>query len=355
MLSTSHSLKSPQPIEQTTYNHAMPLRLWLLIGLLLLMVTGIFSATQGAYPIDWLAALKGQWTEQQQQIFIHIRLPRILLSILIGAGLAVSGAVLQALLRNPLADPQIIGIASGAAVAVGLCLLFGSTLLVLLTPTLLTIVMPLAAFIGGLSVCTLMMGLSQARHGFNPNQLILIGVAINAIAAAAIGFIQYLSDDQQLRSFAFWMLGSLSGAQWTEVTIIACAVLIGMLVLQKQVRGLDLIVLGESEAEYAGISTKHLKRVSVMTVAFMVGISVAFSGIIAFVGLIIPHIARKCFGASQQRLLPMSALLGGIFLLLADTLARVMIMPEELPIGILTSLMGGPFFLALLLRKRPLS
>ena len=325
------------------------------MGFLLLVITCVFSATQGAYPIDWVSAFKGQWNEQQQQIFIHIRLPRILLSVSIGAGLAVSGAVLQALLRNPLADPQIIGIASGAAVAVGLCLLFGSTLLVLLTPALLTMAIPFAAFIGGLSVCGLMMGLSKARHGFNPNQLILIGVAINAIAAAAIGFIQYLSDDQQLRSFAFWMLGSLSGAQWSQVIIVASVVIIAMLVLQKQMRGLDLIALGESEAEYAGISTKYLKRVSVITVAFMVGVSVAFSGIIAFVGLIIPHIARKCFGASQQRLLPMSALLGGIFLLLADTVARVIIMPEELPIGILTSLMGGPFFLALLLRKKPLS
>jgi iron complex transport system permease protein len=350
MFSKSAPSRITPPLQITTAKPTFsnrPLLLCVSLGVLLILLVFLIGATQGAYPLNPIQGLQGQWSVQEAMVFNEIRLPRLLLSLFVGAGLSISGAVLQALLRNPLADPQIIGISSGATVAVGGCLLLGPTAYQLFGH----FTLPIAAFLGGLSVCTLMLSIAQGRRGFDPSQLILIGVAINAIAAAAIGLIQYLSDDQQLRSFAFWMLGSLSGALWWQVGLVSILVTLGLAILLRQHRGLDLLALGEAEAEYAGIDTQRLKSQAVIAVALMVGISVAFTGIIAFVGLIIPHIVRKLLGASQQILLPMSAILGAVFLMLADTCARTWLNPEELPIGILTSLMGGPFFLWLLTRK----
>lgn len=323
-----------------------PLQLSLLM-LTLLFLAAIWSSTQGAYPINVGELLQGKLTEQAQLVFTEIRLPRILLSVFIGAALGLSGALLQANLRNPLADPQIIGVSSGAAVAVGLCMLFNVSSI----GNYGLYILPIAAFLGGISVCAFMLMIAQGHRGFDPAQLILIGVAFNAIAAAAIGMVQYLSDDQQLRSFAFWMLGSLSGAQWWQVVILSITVMIGVVVALHHRRGLDLLALGETEAEYAGINTRTLKTHSIIVVALMVGVSVAFSGIIGFVGLVIPHFIRLVLGASQTFLIPLSVLLGSLFLVVADTAARTIVSPEELPIGILTSLIGGPFFLWLLVKR----
>jgi iron complex transport system permease protein len=271
---------------------------------------------------------------------------------LVGGGLAVAGAAIQGLFRNPLAEPSLIGITSGAMLfAVSSIVLMGS-FLATFSAIFQQATVSIFAFIGGLLTTYLVYFLSSKHGRTNVMTMLLAGIAITAFAAAITGIFIFLSDDQQLRDITFWSLGSVSSASWIQLGITAPIVLIGTFLLNTHAKSLNAILLGEKEATYLGIKVERVKSQIILITALIVGVSIAMTGIIGFVGLIIPHFLRLIFGTDYRFLLKGSALLGAIFLIIADTLARTIIAPAELPIGILTALVGAPFFLWLLLQMQ---
>lgn len=310
----------------------------------LLCASLVVAASVGAVRIPILSLLSGGLDEQQLAVLSSIRLPRILLAAIVGASLAVSGAAMQGLFRNPLADPGLIGISSGAALAVAVMIvLVGSG-----AGALGLYGLSIAAFAGGLISCLLIFRFAQLGGAFSVTYMLLAGIAVNALAAAGTGFLSYLSDDQQLRTLTFWTMGSLGGALWPAVLVGATVVLPATVLLIANARQLNILLLGEQEAQHLGVDSARLKRIVIFCSALSVGAAVALSGIIGFVGLVVPHLLRLAIGPDHRLLIPSCALLGALLLLLADTLARTMMAPAEMPVGILTSLIGGPFFLWLL-------
>jgi iron complex transport system permease protein len=327
--------------------------------LLFLLIISIIGATfLGAYQTSFAEVgqamvnfLNGKNNAITYLIF-HIRLPRILLAGLVGGGLAVAGAAIQGLFRNPLAEPSLIGITSGAMLfAVSSIVLMGS-FLATFSAIFQQATVSIFAFIGGLLTTYLVYFLSSKHGRTNVMTMLLAGIAITAFAAAITGIFIFLSDDQQLRDITFWSLGSVSSASWIQLGITAPIVLIGTFLLNTHAKSLNAILLGEKEATYLGIKVERVKSQIILITALIVGVSIAMTGIIGFVGLIIPHFLRLIFGTDYRFLLKGSALLGAIFLIIADTLARTIIAPAELPIGILTALVGAPFFLWLLLQMQ---
>lgn len=285
---------------------------------------------------------------QNQLIIESIRTPRVLLACFIGAALAVSGALMQGLFRNPLADPAIIGVSSGAAVGAALAILFETA-----WPTGYTHwATAFAAFLGGLAATWLVFKIGTSQYGTSVATMLLAGIAINAFAMAGIGLINYMADDNQLRSIIFWQMGSLGAASWVNVGTMAVAVIAIALVLPRYANTLNALLLGDSEARHLGIDIDKAKKKLVVVTAILVGVAVAFAGMIGFVGLVVPHLIRLVIGPDHRFLLPASALLGATLMVLADLCARVIITPAELPIGIVTALIGAPFFMSLLLQKR---
>lgn len=285
---------------------------------------------------------------EQAAVLGAIRAPRVLLAILVGAALAVSGAAMQGLFRNPLADPALLGVSAGAALAAVSVIVLGATLLSGLTGILGTATLPIAAF-GGSLVATLLVHRLASRDGHTAvATLLLAGIAINAIAGAATGVLTFVADDNQLRTLTFWTMGSLGGATWSTVAVGAPLILAAIVLIPLHARALNAILLGESEARHLGFELERVKTVLVILVALAVGTAVALSGIIGFIGLVVPHLLRLTIGPDHRWLLPGSALLGAILLLGADLIARTLVAPAELPIGIVTALLGGPFFLWLL-------
>ncbi|MDJ1159600.1 iron ABC transporter permease [Chelatococcus sp. SYSU_G07232] len=282
-------------------------------------------------------------------VVVNIRLPRILVGLMVGAALAVSGALMQGLFRNPLADPGLVGVSAGAGLAAAATIVLGDRLLA--AGALPTAALPGGAFAGGLAVTALLYGMATRQGRTSIAVMLLAGVAIGALAGSLMGLLSYISDDRQLRDVTFWMLGSLGGASWSKVTSLAPAVLPVLVAVPFLARGLNALVLGEAEAFHLGMPVQRLKRLCIVLVALAVGASVAVSGIIGFVGIVVPHVLRLALGADHRVLLPGSALLGGTLLVGADMLARTIVAPAELPIGILTSLLGAPFFLWLLLKR----
>ncbi|MDP3857432.1 MAG: iron ABC transporter permease [Stagnimonas sp.] len=284
-------------------------------------------------------------------VLLQIRLPRLLMAILIGAALAVAGAAMQGLFRNPLADPGLIGVSAGAALAATLWLALKPALpaLALLPPQA---VLPLAAFIGGSLAALAALRLGQREGHTSVATLLLAGLAINAVTLAAIGLLQQLTDDATLRDITRWMLGSLGKAGWPEIIVAAPLLLAPVLLLPREARALDALLLGEAEAAHLGVDVERLKMRVLLLAVLAVGASVALAGMIGFIGLLAPHLLRLLAGPSHRLLLPASALLGASLLLLADTAARSVAAPLELPVGALTALIGGPFFLWLLARYR---
>ncbi len=317
----------------------------LFCGLLALVVVG--GVAVGSYRIPLQDLVLGL-SDQQLQVLLNIRLPRVALGVVVGAALAVSGAALQGLFRNPLADPGLIGITSGAAFFASVCIVAGVTAL----PGLWGMVaLSGAAFLGGLITTAVIFRIAAAAGQVSVASMLLAGIAINAMALAGINFVSFLSDDQQLRSINFWMMGSLGGALWPAVLVCAAIVLPAMVVVWRQAKALNLVLLGEDEARYLGVEVEHLKRHIILGAALCVGAAVAVSGIIVFVGLIVPHLVRLMMGGDHRRLLPASALLGASLMVVADSFSRVLVAPAELPVGILTGLIGGPFFLWLMARQ----
>lgn len=281
----------------------------------------------------------------------HLRLPRLLLAIGVGAALAVAGTAMQGLVRNPLADPGLIGLSSGAALAASAVMVLGLALD--LNPASTSRwVLPLAAFAGAGMSALLVLSLAQYEGYTRVSTLLLAGLAINAVAGAGIGFLANVADDRALRSVTFWMFGSLARAGWSEIAIALPLLMIPILALPREAAALNALLLGEAEAGHLGVDVERLKRRVMLLVILAVGVSVAVAGIIGFVGLIVPHLLRLQMGPDHRKLLPAAALGGALLLTLGDTLSRSLLAPAELPIGILTALIGGPVFLLLLLRYR---
>jgi len=287
-----------------------------------------------------------------EAVLWHLRAPRMVLGLLVGAALAVAGALMQGLFRNPLADPGLIGVSSGAALGAVTVIILGAAFF----PTwhFLTDMrfLPVAAFIGALVVTLLIQRLADTGGYTAVATLLLAGVAINSLVGAVIGLSTFLATDAQMRTLSFWTLGSLGAANWSTVAI-AAPFCLGMIAIAPIFASLlNALALGEAEASHLGFSIERSKKLLIVLTAAGVGVCVAFTGMIGFVGLVIPHLVRLWIGPDHRWLLPASALLGGILLLVADTVARIIVAPAELPIGILTAAFGGPFFLFMLLKQR---
>ena len=297
------------------------------------------------------ASLLGEGSAVTDTILYNIRAPRMLLGVIVGASLASSGASLQGLLRNPLADPGLIGITAGASLAVVFVIVLGDVFVGTLSPLILSAVHPVAAFLGGITVTFIVLLTARLGGQFSAGRLILVGVAITAIASALIGIIIYLSNDQQLRELTFWTMGSLAKSNWNTVLIACFIMAAASLMLLRYRRELDLLQLGERAAFHAGVDVSKVKFQICALVAVAVGAGVSVAGPIGFVGLVAPHMTRLFIRASHWVVLPVSALVGANILLFADLFVRNAIPPAEIPIGIATAVLGGPFFLWLLLRS----
>jgi iron complex transport system permease protein len=286
----------------------------------------------------------------QATVLKAIRLPRVVLGLLVGACLSVAGVLMQALFRNPLASPQLIGVSGGAALAAGavIALLPGE----LTSGTYGAWVLPAGAFLGALAVS--LITLRVGHRGGTPDvvSLLLAGVAINALTGAGLGLLVFVADDAQLRSLTFWSLGSLGSATWTVVGTLTVATTMLLVFAWRNRLSFDLLLLGHEDAHHLGVPVVTLQRRMVLVTAVAVGSAVAFTGIIGFVGLVVPHLCRLLVGPTHQHLIPLSALVGGSLLIFADTGARTLVAPAELPLGVLTTLLGAPFFLILLARAR---
>lgn len=285
---------------------------------------------------------------QQTVVLWSIRLPRVLAGCLIGAGLGMAGAAMQGLFRNPLADPGLVGVSSGAALGAVLILVLGPSLSI--SEGSIGIV-PVAAFAGALLVAGAVHRLAQREGRTVVSTLLLAGIALNALCGAGVGLLTYVATDAQLRSVIFWSLGSIGGVTWTSVAWLAPLVLLPAWGLHTQRRILNALLLGEAEAGHLGFHVERGKRIILICTTLIVGATVAFAGIIAFIGLVVPHLLRLWMGPDHRFLLTGSALLGALLLVAADTVARLVVIPAELPIGIVTALCGAPFFLWLLRRE----
>ncbi|WP_230875361.1 iron chelate uptake ABC transporter family permease subunit [Pseudomonas toyotomiensis] len=289
--------------------------------------------------------------QQAELILSQIRMPRTLLGLAVGMVLALCGVAMQGLFRNPLADPGLVGVSSGAALGAAVAIVGGAAfggLPEAFAPYLLSA----CAFVGGLLVTALVYRLGRRDGQTNVATMLLAGIALTALAGAAIGLFTYLADDATLRTLTFWNLGSLNGASYTRLWPLLLATLAVALWLPRRARALNALLLGESEARHLGFDVERLKRELVFCTALGVGAAVAAAGLIGFIGLVVPHLMRLLVGPDHRLLLPASALAGASLLLLADLIARLALAPAELPIGIVTALIGAPFFLYLLVRGR---
>jgi iron complex transport system permease protein len=293
----------------------------------------------------------GEDIGQAELILGQIRLPRALLGMAVGAVLALSGVAMQGLFRNPLADPGLIGVSSGAALGAAVTIV-GGELMGGIPPLLEPYLLSLSAFIGGLGVTALVYRLGRRDGRTHVATMLLAGIALTALAGAVIGLFTYLADDTTLRTLTFWNLGSLNGASYARLWPLLLVTVAVAFWLPRRAQALNALLLGESEARHLGFDVERLKRELVFCTALGVGAAVAAAGMIGFVGLVVPHLVRLVVGPDHRLLLPASAMAGGSLLLLADLLARLMLAPSELPIGIVTALLGAPFFLYLLLRGR---
>jgi iron complex transport system permease protein len=309
----------------------------------------VASTAIGAYSLDVLHPVTLWQSRQEHAVLVDIRLPRIALALLVGSGLGIAGAALQGLFRNPLADPGLIGVTSGAALGAVLAIVtFGAAL-----AGVGAFAQPIAALTGGaLATLTVWRLARNGGAGVDPAVLLLSGIAINSLAGSVIGILTARSDDTQLRTLTFWLLGGLGGANWIEIGATSIPVAIGAAFLLGTGRALNAFAIGEPDARYLGVRTEAVKRRVIIGAAFAVGGAVAAAGAIAFVGLVTPHVVRLLFGPDHRLVLPASGLCGAFLLLLADVVARTTVAPAELPVGVVTALVGGPFFLFLLLKQK---
>ncbi len=359
----SKFLNSAKQISMMWFPLESVLRYKLTALFVLLIFIAILSLGIGAVRIDMLQSisiiaasvgieLPWHYTPMQETVLTHIRAPRVLLGILVGASLALSGAVMQGLFRNPLADPALIGVSSGAALAAVTVIVLGGVIFGELSGLSLIFALPIAAFIGGVLTSLVVFRFATTNGATDVATMLLAGIAITAIAGAGLGILTFLADDAQLRTLTFWTMGSLGGVTWLQLAVATPFLLLPVLFLPLYAPFLNAMLLGEAEAGHLGFEIQYLKLKLIILVAMTVGAAVSLSGIIGFVGLMVPHLIRIAVGPDHRFLLPASAILGAIVLLLADLLARTLVTPAELPIGIITAILGGPFFLWLLNKRR---
>ncbi|MGI0527029.1 FecCD family ABC transporter permease [Rhizobium giardinii] len=318
------------------------------------IMTGAADASLGNV-LRWLFDVEGAQqalSVRDRIIILDIRLPRAVMGLLVGASLAVSGAIMQGLFRNPLADPALVGISSGASLGAVLTIVLGSSLFGALFAVFGFYTLPVAAFLGCLVTTLLLYRIATRSGQTSVATMLLAGIALAALANAVTGVLIFVADDKQLRDLTFWGLGSLAGANWTKILSAAPIILVSLAVVPFLARGLNALTLGEAAAFHMGIPVQRLKNIAIVSVAALTGASVAVSGGIGFVGIVVPHVLRLIIGPDHRYLLPASALLGGTLLIFADMVARTIVPPAELPIGIITAFVGAPFFLWILLRGR---
>jgi len=338
-----------------------PTRLLLLLGIALpplalaaLMLGPVFitPADLAGALVDSLGHSGSPDRAQEAMIISAIRLPRVILAGLVGLCLAVCGTAMQGLFRNPLADPSLIGVSSGASAGASLMIVLGGGALLQGGQFAGLSVVALGAFAGGFLAVILVYRLATSSTGTSVATMLLAGIAISALAGALNSLFSFVADDEMLRRISLWQMGSLDASNWPRVWVAALAVVVVMTLLPREGAALNAFLLGESEARHLGIAVDRVKRRLIMMTALAIGISVAVAGTISFVGLIVPHIVRLLIGPDHRYLIPASALAGAILLILADGVARVVVAPAELPTGILTALLGTPFFFSLLAQKR---
>ncbi|EGQ7682407.1 iron ABC transporter permease [Vibrio parahaemolyticus] len=318
----------------------------------------IASITVGPMNISFTDSLRGligahsELAPHIQLVINEIRLPRTILCMFIGAILAICGVVMQGLFRNPLAEPGIIGVSAGAALG-------GAFAIVVFAefsqnhPQLMNLAaLPLFAFLGGALTTVLVYWLGTNKFGTSVTIMLLAGVAISALSGAAIGFLNFSADDQMLRDLTLWSMGSLAGANWAGIGLASVTLVVLLFWFHKKAMSLNALLLGESEARHLGVPVQKLKRQLILLSAVGVGVTVSICGAVGFIGLVIPHLGRMLAGPDHRTLLPISALLGALLLTCADMIARVLLAPAELPVGIVTALIGAPFFIYLLFQQR---
>ncbi|MFB3885894.1 MAG: FecCD family ABC transporter permease [Thermodesulfobacteriota bacterium] len=288
--------------------------------------------------------LKGTETETERAIILSLRVPRALLAGLVGAGLSVSGAIFQALLRNPLADPYILGVSSGAAV--------GAIIAILLGLSTLSLGLPLASFIGALLTIALVFNFGRQNGKIHPHTLLLAGVIIGSFLSAIIMFFISISQKEELHTIIFWLMGDFSFSSYQAIYIISPYIFFGFICLYLRARPFNLILSGEESALQMGVDVERLKVISYLLASLITAASVSVCGLIGFVGLIVPHSVRLIFGSDHRILLPSAALIGASFLIASDTFARTFLAPTELPVGVVTAAFGGPFFIYLLRTRK---
>ena len=334
--------------------HLMP---WLVVALILALVATIaagvsFGATAIPLAHVWkitlshlgMSGLEADWSAGRDNIVWQVRLPRALLGASIGASLALVGAALQAVTRNTLADPHLLGISSGAALGAIIVLLHTGMFLGLIT-------VPLFAFLGALGSTLLVVAVARFAHASDASRLILSGVAISFVLTSLGSLAIFLGDPRATHTVVFWMLGGLGLAQWNQLSYPLAALFICGGYLVYNARNFNAMTLGDESATTLGVSAGRFRMTVFVVCALLTGAAVAFSGIISFVGLMVPHLVRMVVGGDYRRVLPLSALVGAIFLVAADIVARVIIPPQDMPLGIITGLAGGVFFIVLMRRN----
>ncbi len=325
--------------------HRRPAAVLLGLGILLVLPAGLFLGSVALSPGDVLAVLGGGGSEVHREILLEFRLPRLLVGSLLGGGLALAGATFQALLRNPLAEPYILGISGGAALGAVSVLALGLT-------TLGSWTLPLAAFAGALLAIVLVFRVATATgRALDVRVLLLAGVVVGAFFAALISFILAVSEARTVRSAVLWMMGTLYGADWRDVAVVAAYTLPTAFLLLRLARPLNTLAVGEETALYLGTEVERVKRTAFAAASLITAAGVAVAGVIGFVGLVVPHALRLVIGSDHRALLPLSFLLGAAFLTAADVAAQVLLAPTEIPIGVVTALVGVPIFLILLRRS----
>ena len=332
--------------------------------LVVLVLAAAIALTVGAAGIPFArlppalglsADLSNPMTARDQLVLWSIRIPRIAAAAMVGGLLAASGAIMQGLFRNPLADPALVGVSSGGAFAAAAAIVFTDSRFGETVRFMQNELLPLAAFVGSLATTIILYSIASRGGRTSIAIFLLAGLAIAAIANAGIGLLVFVADDRQLRDITFWLLGSLSGATWPKAATLAPVLALALVACLSIARGLDVLVLGEAEAFHSGIDVERLKRISIVLVSAMTGVAVSVCGVVGFVGIVVPHLLRLAIGPAHRLLLPASAILGAILMTGADTLSRTIVAPAEMPIGILTAAVGAPFFLAILLRQRGLT
>ncbi|WP_332066069.1 FecCD family ABC transporter permease [Bartonella sp. CB189] len=360
MVDNTFMIHTPETKENKRENRANSGKI-VLLSLILFLAFSIWGGLlNGASNASFLDLINMMLTQDfavsskthDYLILIEIRLPRIILGVLVGAALAVSGVLMQGLFRNPLADPGIVGVSAGASLGAVLAIVVGIAFPSSFLPFLESYKIVIGAFLGGL-LSTITLYVIATGHGCTSiATMLLAGIALGSLSSAIVGVLIFIANDQQLRDITFWSLGSLAGTTWLKVWLALPFICIGLLFSPFLSRALNALSLGESVAGHIGFHIQRVKNISIFLVALMCGSAVAVSGGIGFIGIVVPHILRQVIGPDHRYLIPCSALLGASLLIFADTFARLIVAPAELPIGIVTALFGAPFFLWILIRKR---